>query len=68
LAVKARSDVFFHRAKEACFSLLWLIKPVLSYYLRYAILTVADVGYGLLFSPWVNVNEIRKCAFCDGRD
>jgi hypothetical protein len=31
-----------------------------------AVLAVADVGYGLLFSPCVNVNETLECAVCYG--
>lgn len=37
-----------------------------SHALRSAVLAVADVAYGLLFSPCVNVNENQRCAFCDG--
>jgi len=33
---------------------------------RCAVLAVADVDYGLLFSPCVNVNETLECAVCYG--
>ncbi len=52
--------------KGLVYCLFGLIKPVLSRCLRLTFLRVADVAYGLLFSPCVNVNEIQECAVCYG--